>query len=145
MKKGLQYFCLFLPNHNLFLSIVLNKKSGITNFWCSSFGFSESLHPAHQLEWLKSLNISEVNRACRCPIYFFFFSLKKLLQWSLNIGLIFTIQDLTRDVSGFSGTTNKAGHNTLIAIPNNKLQCFPTSLLFLDEVISVTLYPDVPL
>lgn len=60
-------------------------------------------------------------------------------------GWIFTIQNLTRDISGFSGTTNKAGHNTLIAIPNNNLQFFPTSLLLLDEVISVTLYPDVPL
>lgn len=60
-------------------------------------------------------------------------------------GQTFTIQNLTRDISGFSGTTNKSGQSTLIAIPNNNLQFFPTSLLFLDEVISVTLYPDVPL
>lgn len=57
---------------------------------------------------------------------------------------IVTIQNLTRDTPGSSLAANKLGHNTLIAIPNNKLQFFPTSLHFLDEVIFVTLYPDVP-
>jgi len=68
-----------------------------------------------------------------------------LLQCLVNRVCIFNIQSLIEMYQTSMVPLTKLATIHFIAIPNNNLQFFPTSLLFLDEVISVTLYPDVPL